>query len=57
VIRGVDEWKDPSGGSIELSAGYSDAWSRPDGTYILSNDPNFDPRVVLQEDWQRMEKK
>ncbi|MBK9515613.1 MAG: hypothetical protein IPO05_18860 [Flavobacteriales bacterium] len=57
VIRGVDEWKDPSGSSIELSAGYNDAWSRPDGTYILSNDPNFDPRVVLQEDWQRMEKK
>jgi hypothetical protein len=57
VIRGVDEWKDPNGSSIELSAGYNEAWSRPDGTYILSNDPNFDPSVVFQEDWQRMQKR
>lgn len=57
VIRGVDEWTDPNGSSIELSAGYNEAWSRADGTYLLSNDPNFDPRVVLQEDWQRMEKR
>lgn len=57
VIRGVDEWKDPNGSSIELSAGYNEAWSRPDGTYILSNDPLFDPSVVLQEDWKRMEKR
>ncbi len=57
VIRGVDEWKDPNGSNIELSAGYNEAWSRPDGTYILSNDPNFDPSVVYQEDWKRMQKR
>jgi len=57
TIRGVDEWKDPNGSSIELSAGYNEAWSRPDGTFILSNDPLFDPSVVLQEDWKRMEKR
>jgi hypothetical protein len=56
TLRGVETWHDPSGGSVELSAGYNEAWSRPDGTYILSNDPNFDPRVVLQEDWRKMEK-
>ncbi len=56
TIRGVDEWKDPNGGSIELSAGYNEAWSRPDGTYILSNNPLFDPSVALQEDWKRMSK-
>jgi hypothetical protein len=57
VIRGVDEWKDPNGSNIELSAGYNEAWSRPDGTYILSNDPLFDPSVVFQEDWKRMQKR
>jgi hypothetical protein len=56
AIRGVDEWKDAGGNNIELSAGYNEAWSRPDGSYILSNDPLFDPSVVLQEDWKRMEK-
>ena len=35
---------------------YPDAWSRPDGTYILSNDPMFDPTVVFQENWQKLEK-
>lgn len=56
TIRGVEEWKDPNGGTIELSAGYNEAWSHPNGTYILSNDPNFDPSVVFQEDWKRMAK-
>lgn len=56
AIRGVDEWKDAGGNNIELSAGYNEAWSRPDGSYILSNDPLFDPSVVFQEDWKRMEK-
>jgi hypothetical protein len=56
TLRGVDVWNDGSGSSIELNAGYNEAWSRPDGTYILSNDPLFDPNVVLQEDWKRLQK-
>lgn len=56
-LRGVETWTDASGGSVELNAGYQGAWSRPDGTYILSNDPLFDPNVVLHEDWKRLEKK
>lgn len=56
AIRGVDEWRDASGGRIELSAGYNEAWSRPDGTYLLSNDPLFDPRTALKEDWRPLEK-
>ena len=56
TLRGVETWSDPSGASIELSAGYNEAWSRPDGTYILSNDPLFDPSVAFQEDWKRLQK-
>lgn len=56
ALRGVETWQDPGGGSIELSAGYNEAWSRPDGSYILSNDPLFDPNVALQEDWKRLQK-
>lgn len=57
TLRGVETWKDPAGNNVELSAGYNEAWSRPDGTYILSNDPLFDPNVALQEDWKKLEKR
>ena len=57
TLRGVETWHDPNGGGIELSAGYNEAWSRPDGTYILSNDPLFDPNVAFQESWKKLEKK
>ena len=57
TLRGVESWSDPTGGRVELTAGYNEAWSRPDGTYILSNDPLFDPNVALQEDWKKLEKK
>ncbi len=56
ALRGIDKWTEPGGGSVELSAGYRDAWSKGDGTYILSNDPLFDPNVALQENWKRLEK-
>jgi hypothetical protein len=56
TLRGVETWSDGSGSNVELQAGYGEAWSRLDGTYILSNDPLFDPNVVLQEDWKRLAK-
>ncbi len=58
VLQGVEQWTDPSTGEhTDLTLGYNEAWSKGDGTYILSNDPLFDPSVVLQEDWKKMEKK
>jgi len=39
----VETWKDTSG-TVELSSGYGQAWSRGDGSYILSNSAGFDPR-------------
>lgn len=56
VLRGVETWKEPDGSSIELSSGYNEAWKKADGTYILSNDPLFDPNVAFQEEWKRLEK-
>jgi hypothetical protein len=35
---------------------YNEAWSRGDGTYILSNDALFDPNVAFQENWKRLQK-
>ena len=56
TIREVETWKDSSGSPVELSAGYSHGWSRPDGSYILTNNSLFDPAVELQENWSRMSK-
>jgi hypothetical protein len=56
TLRGVETWHDAGGSNVELSSGYNAAWSRPDGSYILSNDPLFDPNVALQENWEKLEK-
>jgi hypothetical protein len=55
-IRGVDSWSDENGNKIELSSGYSNAWSKGDGTYILSDNPAFDPNVTFNEGWNRLSK-
>ncbi|MBP9097873.1 MAG: hypothetical protein KBF74_03590 [Ferruginibacter sp.] len=53
-LRGVDSWRDEQGNTVELTSGYSNAWSKVDGTYILSNNPAFDPNVTFNEDWKRL---
>jgi hypothetical protein len=56
ALRGVETWKEPGGESIELTTGYNQAWSKGDGTYILSNNSLFDPNVAFQEDWKPLQK-
>lgn len=56
AIREVETWQ-TADGSTELSAGYDQAWSRGDGSYILSNSPDFDPARALKEDgWTQMQR-
>jgi hypothetical protein len=55
-LRGVDSWTDDNGNKVELTSGYSNAWSRSDGSYIMSNNPAFDPNVEVQgtQTWSRL---
>ncbi len=56
AIREVETWRDATG-SVELSSGYDQAWSRGDGTYLLSNKPGFDPNAVFKERrWTEMKR-
>lgn len=57
AIREVEHYRDETG-TVELSSGYNHAWSRSDGSsFILSNNPNFDPSSVLQDNrWQQMKR-
>lgn len=57
TIREVETWQG-SNGAVELSSGYDQAWSRGDGTYIMSNKPGFDPAAVFQDqNWTEMKRK
>lgn len=56
LINGVETWKDGSGNKVELTSGYTNAWSRGDGSYYLSNNPANDPNVELggTQSWSRL---
>ncbi len=57
TIREVETYRDATG-TIELGSGYNHAWSRSDGSsFIMSDNPNFDPSSVYQDQrWQEMKK-
>lgn len=55
-LRGVENYTDESGTKVELTSGYSNAWSKADGSYLLSNNPAFDPNITFNEDWKRLNK-
>ena len=45
TIRGTETYNDDNaaGGQVELSNLYDNAWRLNDGTYVLSDDANFEP--------------
>lgn len=57
AIREVDNFKDATG-TYEMSSSYDHAWSRGDGnSFIMSNNPNFDPQFQFKDqNWQEMKK-
>ncbi len=58
AIRGVDEYYDPfKGQGVELPGGYNYAWSNALGEYIVTDDPNFNPNVGSNLNWEAMERK
>jgi hypothetical protein len=57
TIRGVENYRDETG-KYEMASGYDHAWSRGDGnSFVLSNNPNFDPAFVFKDqNWKEMKK-
>lgn len=57
AIREVETYRDETG-VVELNSGYNHAWSRSDGSsFIMSDNPNFDPSSVLQDQrWKEMKR-
>lgn len=54
VIRDVETYSDEwaPGGQVELSSFYEHAWRLDDGSYVLTDDPSFQPGVALGIDGQ-----
>lgn len=57
ALRGVAAYADADapGGTVELSHMYDNAWRMNDGTYVLTNDPNFEPWRDLGLEGRRLE--
>ncbi len=56
LIKGVETWRDADapGGSVELSQ-TNHAWRLNDGTYVMTDNPNFDPWRDLQVEGRKLE--
>jgi hypothetical protein len=57
-MRGVDEYYDPiEGKPVELPAGYDNAWTNANGEYIISDNPDYNPNIGSNLNWEQMKKK
>ena len=57
-IRSVDEYYDPvSEKSVELPAGYQNAWVNGLGEYVIAEQEDFNPNIGSNQHWQRMERR
>ena len=55
-MRGVQTFRDPNtGDTVELSNQFAHAWAGPDGQYILSDSPNYNPNSSQQGNWKQLE--
>jgi hypothetical protein len=57
-IRSVDEYYDPvSEKSVELPAGYRNAWVNGLGEYVIAEQEDYNPNIGSNQNWQRMERR
>jgi hypothetical protein len=55
-MRGVQTFRNPATGeTVELSNQYDHAWAGPDGTYLVTDSPNFNPNSSLDGHWTSLE--
>lgn len=57
TIRDVETYDDPMSptGQIQLSSQYDSAYRLNDGTYVLTDDPSFNPYAVFGQDATKLE--
>ena len=56
IVRGVQTFRNPeTGQTFELSNLHDHAWLNSDNTYVMSDDPNFNPNGQLDGSWTALE--
>ena len=55
-IRGVENYKDESGGTYELPSSYNTAWKGNNGEIILTNETNYNPNIGSTQNWEQLNK-
>ena len=56
IARGVQTFRNPeTGQTFELSNLHDHAWLNSDNTYVMSDDPNFNPNGQLDGSWTALE--
>ncbi len=57
TVREVEHYRAPGGGGVvELPSHYRHAWRMRDGTYVLTDSPNFDPQRDLGQPGEQMQR-
>ncbi|MDO9265153.1 MAG: hypothetical protein Q7U02_14380 [Desulfosalsimonadaceae bacterium] len=57
-VRGTEHYNNPiEGREVELPGGYSHAWTNAGGEYILTDNPNYNPNVGSNQNWEELPKK
>jgi hypothetical protein len=55
-IKGVENYKDESGGTYELPSSYNTAWKGNNGEIILTNETNYNPNIGSTQNWEQLNK-
>jgi hypothetical protein len=55
-MRGVQTFRNSATGeTVEPSNQYDRAWAGPDGTYLVTDSPNFNPNSSLDGHWTSLQ--
>ncbi len=56
-VRGVDSYYNPlEQKNIELPSGYDNVWVDNSGNYVLTDNPNYNPNIGNNQNFQKLEK-
>ncbi len=57
-VRGTEHYQNPfEGCKVELPGGYHHVWTNASGEYIFTDNPNYNPNIGSNKNWEEIQKK